>query len=57
MAGACERYDRRNYRPPWPRVVPVVVELPIRGLMTGHKFITDFIDMTWRTPCATPQLK
>ena len=57
MADTCERFDRRNYRPAWPRVVPAVVELPIRGLLTGHDYITRFIDTTWRSSCATPQPK
>jgi hypothetical protein len=53
-----ERDDRRNYRPAWPRVVPAVVEIPIRGLLTGHEYITRFIDTAWRAPCSpTPQLQ
>lgn len=52
-----ERFDRRNYRPPWPRVVPAAV-LPIIGLLTGHEYITRFIDTAWRAPCSTtPQLQ
>lgn len=34
-----EREDRRNYLPPWPRVLPAVVEIPIRGLLTRNKDI------------------
>jgi hypothetical protein len=48
-----ERDDRRNYRQTWPRIVPAVVEIPIRGLLTGHDYITRFIDTTWRSSCAT----
>lgn len=58
MAGITTRDDRRNYRPAWPRVVPAVVEIPIRGLLTGHDYITRFIDTAWRAPCSpTPQLQ
>lgn len=56
MAGTCEPFDRRNYRPPRPRAVPAAV-LPVIGLLTGHDYITRFIDMTWRSPCAIPQPK
>lgn len=57
MADTCERFDRRNYRPPWPRVVPAAV-LPVIGLLTGHEYITRFIDTAWRAPCSTtPQLQ
>lgn len=56
MAGTSERYDRRNYRPAWPRVVPALV-IPIAGLLTGHEYINRFIDTTWRSSCATPQPK
>ena len=45
MADTCERFDRRNYRPPWPRVVPAEVLPFARGvLLTGHEYITRFID-------------
>ena len=58
MADTCERFDRRNYRPPWPRVVPAdVLAFPKGVLLTGHDYITRFIDTTWRSSCATPQPK
>lgn len=59
MAATCERFDRRNYRPPWPRVVPAdVLALPKGVLLTGHEYITRFIDTAWRAPCSTtPQLQ
>jgi hypothetical protein len=54
-----ERDDRRNYRPAWPRVVPAEVLPLTRGvLLTGHEYITRFIDTAWRAPCSpTPQLQ
>lgn len=54
-----ERDDRRNYRPAWPRVMPAEVLPLARGvLLTGHEYITRFIDTAWRAPCSpTPQLQ
>ena len=54
-----ERFDRRNYRPPWPRMVPADVQaFPKDVLLTGHEYITRFIDTAWRAPCSTtPQLQ
>jgi hypothetical protein len=47
-----DRFDRRNYLPPWPRVAPAVVA-PVAGLMTGHAYIHRFINTTWSPPCAS----
>lgn len=54
-----DRDDRRNYRPAWPRVMPAEVLPLARGvLLTGHEYITRFIDTAWRAPCSTtPQLQ
>lgn len=51
-----EPNGRRAYPYAWPMPVRAEVQR-VAGLMTGHDYITRFIDTTWRTPCATPQPK
>lgn len=54
MANVTETFERRGHPQPWQRIVPPVI-LPVRGLMTGHEYITRFIDTTRTPPCKTTQ--
>lgn len=47
-----DHFERRARITTWPRITPAEV-LPVAGLMTGHAYITQFIETTWSPPCAT----
>lgn len=48
---------RRAYPYAWPMPVRAEVQR-VAGLMTGHEYITRFIDTAWRASCSTtPQLQ
>lgn len=49
-----QTFERRSRPKPWPHIVPAII-LPVRGLMTGHEYITRFIDTTRTPPCKTTQ--